>query len=221
MIAPLNEVNLKAVARDGRVVVEQLNGRWGDAKVSAQGEATLALLPDLPIEIPRPESPVRLSVDVEKFMLSSMTRPPANTDGTISVKIEAEAQRNDISSVQLKVTFPDLKFNAGTFELGQVGESSIEIRNGIASVRQFELKGPRTDIQLSGTADLRKSGPVDVHLKGDSDAAVLALFSKAAKGIGTARLNVDVSGSVQEPKVNGFVEIARRAGSNRQPSSRC
>jgi outer membrane protein assembly complex protein YaeT len=207
MIAPLKEINLKAVARDGRVVVEQFTGKWGDAKVTAQGEATLAVLPELPIEIPRPESPIRLTVDVEKFMLSSMTRPPANTDGTISVRIEAQAQRNDISSVQLMVTFPDLKFNAGTFELGQVGESSIEIRNGIASVRQFELRGPKTNVQLSGTADLRKSGPLDIHLKGDSDAAVLALFSKAAKGVGTARLNVDVGGSVEEPKVNGYVEI--------------
>jgi outer membrane protein assembly complex protein YaeT len=207
MIAPLNEVNLKAVARDGRMVLEQLTGRWGDARISAQGEATMALLPDLPIAIPRPESPVRLSVDIEKFMLSSMTRPPANTDGTISVRIEAQALRNDISSFQLMVTFPDLKFNAGTFVLEQVGESSIEIRNGIASVRQFELRGPKTNVQLSGTADLRKSGPLDIHLKGDSDAAVLALFSKAARGIGTARLNVDVSGSVQEPKVNGYVEI--------------
>jgi autotransporter translocation and assembly factor TamB len=206
MIAPLNEVNLKAVVRDGRVVVEQLNGKWGDAKVSAQGEATLALLPDLPIEIPRPESPVRLSVDVEKFMLSSMTRPPANTDGTISVRIDAQAQRNDISSVQLKVSFPDLKFNAGTFELAQVGESSIEIQNGIASVRQFELKGPKTSVQLSGTTRLTDRF-LDIHLKGDSDAAVLALFSKAAKGVGTARLNVDVGGSVEEPKVNGFIEI--------------
>ena len=207
MIAPLNEVNLKAIARDGRVIVEQLNGRWGDARVSAQGEATMALLPDLPIEIPRPESPVRLSVEIEKFMLSSMTRPPADTDGTVSVKIEAEAQRKDISSVQVKVTFPDLKFNAGTFVLEQVGESRIEIRNGIASVRQFELKGPQTNVQLSGTADLRESGPLDVHLKGDSDAAVLALFSKAAKGFGTARLNVDVSGNMREPRVNGYVEI--------------
>jgi outer membrane protein assembly complex protein YaeT len=195
------------VARDGRVIVEQLNGRWGDARVSAHGEATMALLPDLPIDIPRPESPVRLSADIEKFMLSSMTRPPANTDGIVSVKIEAEAQRNDISSAQVKVTFPDLKFNAGTFVLEQVGESSIEIRNGVASVRQFQMKGLQTNVQLSGTADLRESGPLDVHLKGDSDAAVLALFSKAAKGFGTARLNVDVSGNMREPRVNGYVEI--------------
>jgi outer membrane protein assembly complex protein YaeT len=207
IIAPLKEINLKASVRDGRVKVDQLTGRWGDAKVSAKAEATLALLPDLPIEIPRPESPMQLTANVDKFMLSSMTRPPANTDGTVSIRVDAQAQKNDISSVQLKVTFPDLKFNVGTFELGQVGESFIEIRNGIASVRQFELTGPKSNIQLSGTADLRKSGPLDVHLKGDSDAAVLALFSKAVKGVGSARLNVDVSGTAQQPKVNGFVEL--------------
>jgi len=207
IVAPLREMNLKAVARDGRVVLEELTGKWGDAKVSAQGEASFALLPDLPVEIPRPESPVRLSVDVERFMLSSMTRPPANTDGTISLKIEAQAEKPDLNSVQMRVTFPDLKFNAGTFDLAQVGVSRIEIRDGIATVGQFHLTGPRTNIQLSGTADLRKNGPLDVQLKGDSDAAVLALFSKAAKGTGSARLNVDIGGTVQQPNVNGYVEI--------------
>jgi len=207
IIAPLREANLKAVARDGRVVVEQLTARWGDAKVSAQGETTLAILPDLPIEIPRPDSPVRLSVDVDQFKLSSMTRPPLNTDGTISINIEAQAQSHDINSVQLRVRFPDLKFNAGTFVLEQVGISSIDVRDGIASVGQFHLTGPQTNLRLSGTADLRKSGPIDVQLKGETDAAVLALFSRTAKGTGTARLNVDVRGTMEEPSVNGYVEL--------------
>ena len=207
MIAPVKDANLKAYVRDGRVVLEQLTGLWGAARVSTRGEGTLALLPDLPIEIPRPEAPVRLSVDVEKFKLSSMTQPPPNTDGTISMKIEGEAQKPDINSAQLRVTFPDLNFKAGSFALDQVGVSSVVIRNGIASVGQLHLTGPQTNIQLSGTADLRKSGPVDLQLKGETDVAVLALFSRAAKGTGPARLNVDVRGTVQDPKVNGYMEL--------------
>jgi len=207
MLAPLSEANLKAVVHDGRVELEQFTGRWGAAKVTAQGEATLALLPGLPIDIPRPESPIRLSVNVDQFKLSSMTRPPPGTDGTISMRIEAQAQTPDINAVQLRVSFPDLRFNAGTFVLQQLGESNIEIRNGIASVGKFQLSGPQTSIRLAGTADLRKSGPLDIQLTGESDAAVLALFNKAAKGIGTASVNVDVRGTVQEPIVTGYMEL--------------
>jgi outer membrane protein assembly complex protein YaeT len=205
--APLQETNLMAVARNGHVVLERLTGKLGGAKLDAQGEASFALLPGLPIEIPRPDTPVRLSVDVEKFTLSSMTQPPPNTDGTISLKIDAQAPKADLNTAQIKVTFPDLQFKAGIFSLEQVGISSIEIRDGIASVQQFELKGPQTSIQLSGTADLHNSGPVDVKFKADSDTAVLALFSNAARVTGAAHVNVAVSGTVRQPKVDGFVEI--------------
>jgi hypothetical protein len=34
--APLLEVNLKATAKDGRVVLEQLTGTWASAKISAR-----------------------------------------------------------------------------------------------------------------------------------------------------------------------------------------
>ena len=207
LVAPLSETTLKAVARDGRVVLEQFTGFWGAAKVTAQGEATLALLPELPIEIPRPDSPTRFTVNVDQFKLSSMTHPPPNTDGTISVRIEAQAQKPDINSVQLQVSFPDLRFNAGTFVLQQVGESSIQIRNGVASIGKFELAGPQTNIKLFGTADLRKSGPLALELKGETDAAVLALFGKAARGIGTASLSVDLGGTVQAPLLNGYLEL--------------
>jgi outer membrane protein assembly complex protein YaeT len=207
LFAPLSETNLRAVARNGRLVLENLTANWGVAKVSAQGEATFALLPELPVEIPRPNSPTRLTVDVDQFKLSSMTRPPANTDGTISLKIEAEAPTTDINDVELQVTFPDLQINAGTFALEQVGVSRVEIRDGIANIRQFYLKGPQTDIRLSGSAELRKDGPVAVSLQGESDAAVLSLFTRVAKAIGPARVNVDVGGTLQQPRVSGFMEL--------------
>lgn len=207
MATPLRETNLKAVARDGRVVIEQLTAKWGGASISAQGEATFALLPQLPFQIQRPDSPIRLQANVEEFKLSSLTKTPQNTDGTISIRIDAQTPRPDISAVQLKVTFPDLKLNVGAFELEQVGISSIAIRNGIASIEQFALAGPKSTIQLSGTADLRDSGPVDVKLTGDTDAAVLGLFSESARWTGATRLNVDVSGTLRQPIVNGHMEL--------------
>ena len=207
LAAPLLGLNLKATAKDGRLLLEQFTGEWASARISAKGEAPFALLPDLPIEIPRPAAPARLSAEIAQFKLSALPRPPQNADGTISLKIEAEASRPDINVLQAQVTFPDLRLNAGAYSLEQVGTSTIEVRNGVASIQQFELKGPQTNVHLAGSADLRDSGPIDVRLEGNTDAAVLALFNDAVRVTGDTRVSVAATGTVRQPVLNGFVEM--------------
>ena len=205
--APLLGLNVRATLRDGRAVLEQLDGQWASARITAQGEVPFALLPQMPIEIPRPAVPARFSAEVQQFKLSALAQPPQNADATVSLKLEAQASRPEIDLVQARLTFPELRLNAGNYSLEQVGTSTIEVRNGIASIQQFELRGPQTNIRLAGNAALQESGPVDVKLEGNTDAAVLALFNAAVKATGDTRLNVTLSGTLRQPSLNGFVEM--------------
>lgn len=205
--APVLGLNLKATLKDGRIVLERLDGQLASAAFTVQGEAPFALLPDLPVEIPRPAGPARLSAEVQRFKLSALTRPPQNADATVSLKFEAEALRPDINSVQARLTFPELRLSAGAYSLEQVGASTIEVRNGVASVQQFELKGPQTSIHLAGNAALQESGSIDVRLEGNTDAAVLALFDNDIKATGDTRLNIALTGTMRQPSVSGFVEM--------------
>jgi autotransporter translocation and assembly factor TamB len=192
--------------------VEQLEGEWASAKITGQGEVPFALLPDLPIEIPRPSVPAKLSAEVQQFKLSALTQPPQNADATVSLKIEAAASRPEIDAVEARLTFPELRLHAGVYSLEQVGTSTIAVRNGVASVEQFELKGPQTSIHLAGSAALRESGPIDVTLEGKTDAAVIALFDSDVKATGDTRLNVSVSGTMRQPDLHGFVELQNGQG---------
>src|SRR5215510_107544 len=210
--APLIGLNLKAALTDGRVIVKQFEGEWASAKFTGQGEVPFALLPDLPIEIPRPSVPARLSVEVQQFKLSALTQSPQNADATVSLKIEAAASRPEIDAVEARLTFPELRLNAGVYSLEQVGTSTIAVRDGVASVEQFELKGPQTNIHLAGNAALRESGLIDVTIDGNTDAAVIALFDSDVKATGDTRLNVSVSGTMRQPNLNGFIELQNGQG---------
>jgi autotransporter translocation and assembly factor TamB len=207
--APVFDVNLRAALRDGQLVLERLSGEWASAKINVRGEVPFALLPELPIEIPRPSAPARLSAEVLQFRLSTLAAAPENIDGTISVKLEAEAPRPDIDSVQAQITFPDLRLNAGAYTLEQTAPSVIEVRNGVATVRQFELTGPQTKLIVSGSADLRDgtAGSINAMVEGNTDAAVLALFNTDVRATGDARLSVAATGTLREPRLNGFVEL--------------
>jgi outer membrane protein assembly complex protein YaeT len=205
--APLLGLNLSTTLKDGRAVLERLDGEWASAKITAKGEVPFALLPDLPIEIPRPAVPARLSAEIQQFKLSALTKPPANADATVSLKLEAAASTPAVNSVQAQLTFPELRLNAGAYSLEQIGTSTIEVRNGVASIERFELKGPQTDIRLAGDAALQNSGAIDVRLEGNTDAAVLALFNDSVKATGDTRINLTLSGTTSQPSLNGFVEM--------------
>jgi dGTP triphosphohydrolase len=71
-------------------------------------------------------------------------------------------------------------------------------------------------VRLAGTADLRNSGPIDVKLEGNTDAAVLALFDDTVKATGDTRLSIAATGTVNQPKFDGFIEILRGVVTPRQ-----
>ena len=204
---PVTDLNVKAITRDGRLVVEQLEGEWASAKFTAGGEIPFALLPELPIEVPRPPASARLSAELRQLKVSELSRSAQDIDGLISLRVDAEAARPDIDLLQAKVTFPDLRLNAAAYSLEQVGTSTIEVRDGVATVQQFELKGPQTNLHLAGSADLRDPQSVDLKLEGATDAAVIALFDRSVRATGAANLNLAVAGTLRQPSVSGFVEM--------------
>src|SRR5438552_7678758 len=204
---PVTDLNVKAITRDGRLVVEQLEGEWASAKFTAGGEIPFALLPELPIEVPRPPASARLSAELRQLKVSELSRSAQDIDGLISLRVDAEAARPDIDLLQAKVTFPDLRLNTAAYTLEQVGTSTIEVRDGVATVQQFELKGPQTDLHLAGSADLRDPQSVDLKLEGATDAAVIALFDRSVRATGAANLNLAVAGTLRHPSVSGFVEM--------------
>src|SRR2546422_970802 len=204
---PVTDLNVKAITRDGRLVVEQLEGEWASAKFTAGGEIPFALLPELPIEVPRPPASARLSAELRQLKVSELSRSAQDIDGLISLRVDAEAARPDIDLLQAKVTFPDLRLNAAAYSLEQVGTSTIEVRDGVATVQQFELKGRQTNLHLAGSADLRDPQSVDLKLEGATDAAVIALFDRSVRATGAANLNLAVAGTLRQPSVSGFVEM--------------
>jgi hypothetical protein len=77
--------------------------------------------------------------------------------------------------------------------------------------------GPQTNVHLTGTADLRNSGPIDVKLEGNTDAAVLALFDDTVKATGDTRLSVAATGTVNQPKLDGFIEMQNGQAQLQEP----
>src|SRR5207249_1001669 len=94
---------------------------------------------------------------------------------------------------------------------------TILIANGTARVEQFELTGPATDIRLAGTVGLTGARPLDLRLDGNLDASIAGAFTDAIRARGAAETHAVVTGTIENPQAQGYVQLADAQLSLRNP----
>jgi outer membrane protein assembly complex protein YaeT len=195
--------------RGGALELESASAKWGDASFDARGTVPFALLPaDLPVELPRAQGPATLHAELKNVDLAAIEGMKEGLSGMVSVRLDAEAPRPELEAVKATLTFPTLEARLDTYSIAQNGTSEIALENGVANIRHFELTGPATKFQLSGTAGLTGEQPLDVKLDGTLDASLASLFVDGLRARGTTEVHAAVSGPAKQLKAKGYVQAA-------------
>ncbi|MGH9633049.1 MAG: translocation/assembly module TamB domain-containing protein [Bryobacteraceae bacterium] len=206
---PIANLALNGQLNKGTVELAELRADWGVATIEASGRVPLDIIPgDLPIEVPPAQGPGEFNFALNRVNLATVQGVPDEVGGTISLLIEAKAEKPELEALQAKITFPDLSVTRGALQLQQQGTSTIEIENGTARVAQFQLTGTETQFQLGGTAQLAEPRNLDLKADGTLNAAILTTFVDDLRAEGSTRLEVAVRGTAQKPDVAGFVELS-------------
>ncbi len=207
-VSPVSAANASIEVRDGTVLINNLAAQWASAAISANGEIPLGLLPpDLPVDLTRKGGSAKFTATMKGLDLASIKGIPDSVGGTISVRLDAQASKPDLNALTAKLSFDELRLNLAKIPLEQQGTSTITVENGIARVEQFRLTGPDTAVQLSGTAGLNEPRPLDLHVNGNFDAALLAAFTSDVRAQGATTIQLALSGTAVDPKASGFLEM--------------
>ena len=78
---------------------------------------------------------------------------------------------------------------------------------GRLELADLHLAGEGTDLAVTGGVDVLGEGPLAVSARGQADLRALSLVTRRLRGIGTARLAVDVSGTRSAPRVLGTLDL--------------
>ncbi len=79
--------------------------------------------------------------------------------------------------------------------------------DGRVELARLHLAGEGTDLLVSGAGDLLGDGPLALSARGQADLRAVSILSRRLRGIGSARLSVDVSGTREAPRVTGALEL--------------
>lgn len=97
-------------------------------------------------------------------------------------------------------------------KLTSVGPIRASLRNGVATLDQFRITGPGTDLQSSGSARIfgdsnAQGGQVDVKATGSVNLSLIHMFDPNLITSGKVSLDMGVQGRVKQPVLTGTVKF--------------
>ena len=208
MNAAITNAELQGDVRNGALELQSAAAMVGPASLTASGVIPFGLLPELPMDLPRRQGAAEFRADLKSLELSTLGVLPEGVGGTISASLQASAPRADLDSLTATLTLPELKLSVRNYAVEQATPSRVIVRNSVANVEEFRLKGPLTDLRLSGTVGLTGDRPLNLQLNGTADASLASALSEQMSANGAVTLQTAVTGTAREPSVTGFVELA-------------
>ena len=203
---PFTDINARVEIRDGTLFIRQANAAWGGGNISLAGEIPFNALPISVAGIVAGDGPARFTLDVTGLTPEKTGFFPPELTGIISLQASGGADKLDIESLNAEVLFSELDFKVSTLDFHQQGQAKIEIHDGVASISQFSIIGPETDISLSGSSGLvSEEAPIDLHLNGFMDAALLTFADRDLNAYGRLDVRIAAGGTLANPIISGSV----------------
>lgn len=203
---PVSDINIRLGLRDRVVQTDSATARFLGGLITLDGRVPFAML----LDRSKPSAqPFQLQGNVEGLQLGQLAetveRPVAgeasfrvNVTGT---SFDPEGWSGDLRASTLRVRIAETDFV-------QKSPLTINLANSLATIQPFSISGPETTLNLSGSLSLRKPNPLNLRLDGNINAAITQLFTSEVRAEGDTKLDVAVTGTLEQPQLRGRLELA-------------
>jgi len=206
---PISGIGVQLTVADGGFQLADLRAALGAGRLAASGNVPFGWLPQtLPVEFVRGTGPAQLHATLTDFDLAALPGMPEKLKGGLSARADLEAARPEIASITGNLAFPDLRFDFGGLTLAQQDTSEVALANGTVSIKKFVLDGTVGHVELSGGAGLLNPRPLDLMAHANINAEAATTFEKKARVGGQTTLEVAATGTMGQPVIKGFLDLA-------------
>ncbi|HET8645675.1 MAG TPA: translocation/assembly module TamB domain-containing protein, partial [Vicinamibacteria bacterium] len=107
----------------------------------------------------------------------------------------------------VRARLSDLRLLLPEYPVQASAPVEVVLEGGYLELGRLQLAGEDTDLVVSGHADLRGGGPLEMEARGAADLRILSLLSPELRGRGAAALAMTVGGDRRAPRVEGTLEV--------------
>ena len=205
---PITGVQLEAETRDQMIMLNKLTAQWVGATMSANASLPLGLLSETLRTDPRSTlPPARFEFNVGGLNPGSIQGAPENLSGMIQLHAEGEAPSLELEALSAQARFDELRFSMGELDFRQGSPSSISLKEGLATIENFELREGETRITASGTTRLGETTTLDVRVAGTTDASLFSSLTDVFRATGPTEFELTAKGALPEPEIIGSLQL--------------
>ncbi len=216
---PVVSIDMDAHVDSRRIELRNLSGEYGKGVFEASGGVPFGVLvagDELPIEVVEDDGGARLEAKITGLDLDELKVIP-DGGGKVSVELEAAADSLELEAVTARLVVPEIGLEIRELELQQAEPIALALTKGALSIESFHMAGPRTDLRVTGGADLTGDPAIDVQIEGEADMGVVGYLVEDVSMSGPAALRAAVSGPLADPRLEGTFTLSEGAFSYPSP----
>ena len=189
------------VSSDGQSVHLALASQMTTGKL--EGQVAVELSRDYPIS-------GRLAVeqfDMDAFIIAGLHLKQLTGHSSVDGVFTITGALRQSDTIQLDAEIQHISFDYDLVKLQNDGPVRLIYKRNEVRVEQAHLKGPDTDVNISGSARFDRDRPVRLVLTGGINLRFLTGFLHDLEAQGAAQINVSVEGTMSRPRVTGRVSV--------------
>ncbi len=182
-------VNVEGTCRSGRVDLKLAGG----VSAVAPYDASLTL--------------AARSTSLDPFLRTVRPSLPSALALVATGEVTIAGPLQNPSAVRAEASLPDLQVLVPDFAVSAREPVRVTVSQGRLEIGHLHLEGEGTDLEVQGAGDLLGTGPLALAARGHADLRALSLVTRRLRGIGTARLSADLTGTSRAPHLAGTLEL--------------
>lgn len=203
---PVSDINVKLGLRNRMVETDSATARFLGGLITLGGRIPFGML----LDQSKPSAqPFQLNGNFEGLQFAQLAetleRPMA---GEASFRVSVNGAGFDPAAWNGELETSALRVRIADTDFEQKSPLNVTLANSIATIRPFTVAGPETTLNLSGTLSLAQPNPVNLRLEGNINAAITQLFTQDVRAEGDTKLDVAVTGTLDQPQLRGRLELA-------------
>jgi len=197
---PLGEYRIDAVSQGSDLRVRG-QSQFNEGQLDIAGDVDLR--EDWPAKIDFQFS----RLDVDPILVAYLPSAVVG-NSRITGDLEMRGPLRNRSQLELTGNVTDAQANFGPIRLRNNGPIRLEVSGQVLKFQRFRMMSEDTDLEVEGSVAFGQASPLDVHADGHADLAVLEALNPAVHSSGGLVLDVRAHGSVEQPTIDGRVQIS-------------
>jgi len=146
-------------------------------------------------------------IPLDPFLAVYASSIPADFHAETELHASLKGPLKDTSRIEAHLTIPTLSGTYQSLQFANAGPIHADYANSFVVLAPSEIRGTETSVSFQGRVPVQGAAAMTLQAKGNVNLRLLSMFSSDLKSAGSLQLDVNGSGTVHNPSIQGTIKV--------------